>query len=113
MVLSVSERTFSEEVLKAPVPVLVHFWAPWCGVCRLLNPMLTRIQSEWGDQIKLVGINADENLKLANTYRLKTLPTILLFEDGQVLHRLDEFKGRDELRLALEKVVVSYLPHTA
>lgn len=113
MVLSVSERTFSEEVLKAPVPVLVHFWAPWCGVCRLLNPMLTRIQSEWGDRIKLVGINADENLKLANTYRLKTLPTILLFEDGQVLHRLDEFKGRDELRLALEKVVVSYLPHTA
>ncbi len=113
MVLSVSERTFSEEVLTAPVPVLVHFWAPWCGVCRLLNPMLTRIQSEWGDRIKLVGINADENLKLANTYRLKTLPTILLFEDGQVLHRLDEFKGRDELRLALEKVVISYLPHTA
>ncbi|MBD2744400.1 thioredoxin domain-containing protein [Coleofasciculus sp. FACHB-1120] len=113
MVLSVSERTFTQEVLESSTPVLVHFWAPWCGLCRLINPLLTRVQSEWGEQVKLVGINADQNLKLANTYRLQTLPTIILFENGKVVHRIDSFQGRDDLRIAVEKIMVSYLPNSA
>ncbi len=113
MVLSVSERTFTQEVLESSTPVLVHFWAPWCGLCRLINPLLTRVQSEWGEQVKLVGINADQNLKLANTYRLQTLPTIILVENGKVVHRIDTFQGRDDLRMALEKIMVSYLPKSA
>ncbi len=113
MVLSVSERTFTQEVLESSTPVLVHFWAPWCGLCRLINPLLTRVQSEWGEQVKLVGINADQNLKLANTYRLQTLPTIILVENGKVVHRIDTFQGRDDLRMAIEKIMVSYLPKSA
>ncbi|MBD1841350.1 redoxin domain-containing protein [Coleofasciculus sp. FACHB-64] len=113
MVLSVNERTFTQEVLESSTPVLVHFWAPWCGLCRLINPLLTRVQSEWGEQVKLVGINADQNLKLANTYRLQTLPTIVLIENGKVVHRIDSFQGRDDLRMALEKIMVSYLPNSA
>ncbi|MFE1746170.1 thioredoxin family protein [Coleofasciculus sp. H7-2] len=113
MVLSVSERTFTQEVLESSTPVLVHFWAPWCGLCRLINPLLTRVQSEWGEQVKLVGINADQNLKLANTYRLQSLPTIILIENGKVVHRIDSFQGRDDLRMALEKIMVSYLPNSA
>jgi thioredoxin 1 len=72
-----------------------------------------RFQSEWGDRVKLVGINADQNFKLANTYRLQTLPTLLLIENGQVIQRLDCFKGRDDLRRELEKIMVSYLPNSA
>jgi thioredoxin 1 len=113
MVLSVSERTFTQEVLESSTPVLVHFWAPWCGLCRLINPLLTKVQSEWGEQVKLVGINADQNLKLANTYRLQTLPTIILVENGKVVHRIDTFQGRDDLRMAIEKIMVSYLPKSA
>ena len=113
MVLSVSERTFTQEVLESSTPVLVHFSAPWCGVCRLINPLLTRFQAEWGGQVKLVGINADQNLKLANTYRLKTLPTLILFEGGKAVHRIDGFQGRDELQLGLEKIMVSCLPNSA
>lgn len=113
MVLSVNERTFTQEVLESSTPVLVHFWAPWCGLCRLINPLLTRVQSEWGEQVKLVGINADQNLKLANTYRLQTLPTIILIENGKVVHRIDSFQGRDDLRMAVEKIMVSYLPNSA
>jgi thioredoxin 1 len=113
MVLSVSERTFTQEVLESSTPVLVHFWAPWCGLCRLINPLLTKVQSEWGEQVKLVGINADQNLKLANTYRLQTLPTIILVENGKVVHRIDTFQGRDDLRMAIEKIIVSYLPKSA
>lgn len=113
MVLSVTERTFSQEVLESSTPVLVHFWAPWCGLCRIINPLLTRFQAEWDTQIKLVGINADQNLKLANTYRLTTLPTIIVFDNGQVVQRLDSFQGREELRMALEKIMINRLPTSA
>lgn len=113
MVLSVSERTFTQEVLESPTPVIVHFWAPWCGLCRLINPLLMRYKSEWGEQVKLVGINADQSLKLANTYRLKTLPTIIVFQGGKVVHRLEGFQGRDDLRRALEKLMVNSLPTSA
>lgn len=106
--LSVNEQTFTQEVLESPTPVLVHFWAPWCGLCRAINPLLNRFQEEWGGQLKLVGINADETLRLASTYRLTTLPTLILFEDGKILHRMDTFSGRDDLQRALERVMNSY-----
>lgn len=107
MPLLVSEQTFTKEVLESSKPVLVNFWAPWCGLCRMINPLLTRFETEWGDQVKLVGINADDSLKLASTYRLTTLPTLLWFENGKVLHRIDSFHGREDLRIALEKIVAS------
>jgi len=106
-VLSVSEQTFVQEVLESSKLVLVSFWAPWCRLCQVADPLLSRLQSEWGDQLKLVRINADENLKLANDYRLTTLPTLLVFEKGQLRHRLDSFRGKDELIAALEKIMSS------
>ncbi|MFM7427851.1 MAG: thioredoxin family protein [Elainella sp.] len=100
MALAVNQLTFRQEVIESAIPVLVGFWAPWCGVCRLVNPMLSEIQAEWGDQIKLVSINADENLRLSSTHRITTLPTVLLFDRGTVLCRLDQFSGRDDFRRA-------------
>lgn len=108
MVLSVNERTFTPEVLESATPVLVHFWAPWCGLCRLINPQLTRFQAESVGKFKLVDINADQNFKLANTYRLKTLPTLMLFEAGQILYRFEYFRGRDDLDTALETILQRY-----
>ncbi len=115
MVLAVSEATFRQEVLGASTPVIVNFWAPWCGLCRLINPLLTKLQADWGSQVKIVSINADESLKLANTYRLTTLPTLLIFDGGDVLHRLEGFHSRDDLRSAssdlhitLETLLLSY-----
>jgi thioredoxin 1 len=104
MVLAVSEETFKEEVLNASTPVLVNFWAPWCGLCRLINPMLIQCQTECGAEVKLVSINADENLKLANAYRLTNLPTVIVFAGGKVLHRLDKFRNRDDLRVAADEL---------
>ena len=107
MVLSVNERTFTQEVLKSPIPVLVHFWAPWCGLCRMISPQLIRFQTTWGEKVKIVGINADDNFKLAHTYRLTTLPTLILFADGHILHRLDRFQSRDEISTALDTISIS------
>lgn len=108
MVLSVSERNFTQEVLESPIPVLVNFWAPWCGLCHLIQPLLLEFQTRSHKQIKLVTVNADANFKLSNNYRLTTLPTLLLIKDGVVMRRLDSFRGRDELRLALEEIRLSH-----
>lgn len=108
MVLSASEQTFTQEVLESPIPVLVNFWAPWCRLCRNIQPLLLEFQTNCDDKIKLVGVNADENFKLSNAYRLTTLPTLILIKDAELQERLDSFRGWDELRLALERIRLSY-----
>ncbi|MBK1988403.1 thioredoxin [Sphaerospermopsis aphanizomenoides BCCUSP55] len=108
MVLSVSERTFTQEVLESSIPVLVNFEAPWCGLCRIIHPLLLQFQSQCSDEIKLVRVNADQNFKLSTTYRLKSLPTLLLIEKGIVRQRLEGFRSRDDLRMALEEIKLSY-----
>jgi thioredoxin 1 len=109
MVLSVNERTFTQEVLESPIPVLVNFEAPWCGLCKIIQPLLLQFKSQCGDQIKLVDVNADNNFKLATTYRLKSLPTLLLIENGIVRQRLEGFRGREDLLQALEEIRICYV----
>jgi thioredoxin 1 len=110
MSLSVNEHTFNQVVLNSPSPVLVHFWAPWCGLCRLIVPLLNCFQTEWAGQVQVVDINADDNLKLANQYRLSTLPTLLFIDRGEVVERFEGFRGRDDLRLALDALMRSHQP---
>ncbi|AFZ00811.1 thioredoxin family protein [Calothrix sp. PCC 6303] len=108
MVLLVNDRTFNQEVLQSPVPVLVNFEAPWCGLCRIIHPLLLQFQAQCDGEVKLVRINADDNFKLANTYRLKSLPTLILIENGAVKQRLEGFRGRDDLNSALAEIRNSY-----
>lgn len=108
MVLTVSEQTFTQEVLKSPIPVLVHFWAPWCGLCRNIQPLLTQFHDQYSNEIKVVGVNADDNLKLSNFFRLTTLPTLIVIENGQITQRIDRFR-HEELYAQLEKIKLSYM----
>lgn len=101
MSLAVNQTTFSQEVLGSSTPVLVNFWAPWCGVCRLVGPMLSELQAKWEGRIKLVHINADENIKLANTYKLTDLPTVILFDQGNIYCRLERFQSRKDCQTAM------------
>lgn len=106
--LSVDENSFYREVLESSIPVLVVFSAPWNGLGRIIMPLLLQFKVQCSEQIKLVEVNADENLKLSNTYRLKSVPTLLLIENGVVRERLDSFRGRDDLLLALEQIKTKY-----
>jgi thioredoxin 1 len=80
---AVTEATFEQEVLKSDKPVLVDFWAEWCGPCHAVSPVLDRIVEERAGAIKLVKVNIDEEMALAQRFGVSSIPTIMLFRDGQ------------------------------
>lgn len=88
--MNVAESSFREEVLNAAGVVLVDFWAPWCGPCRMVGPVLEAIAQEKGEKVKVVKVNVDENPGLASNYGVMSIPTMIIFKDGQLV---DQFVG--------------------
>ncbi len=86
--IEVDNYTFDEIVLKSDVPVLVDFWAPWCAPCRIIAPVLEEIAQEYGGRVKVVKLNTDQNPQLAVRYNVMSIPTLLLFRNGQVVDQI-------------------------
>jgi thioredoxin 1 len=83
MSTAVTETTFEQEVLQSDKPVIVDFWAEWCGPCHAVSPVLDKIVEERGDELKLVKVNIDEEQDLAAKYGIASIPTMILFRDGE------------------------------
>ena len=83
-IVHISDASFEQDVLKAPRPVLIDFWAEWCGPCKAIAPMLNDIAEEYRDKITIVKLNVDENPKTAQHFNVRSIPTLILFKNGQV-----------------------------
>ncbi len=103
--LKLTADNFQSEVLKADVPVLVDFWAPWCGPCKMIAPIIDELASEQEGRLRVGKVNTDENAQLAGEYGVMSIPTLILFKDGEAVERLVGFMSKKDLEAAIDKVV--------
>ena len=106
-ILTLSESNFDEQVLKSPVPVLVDFWAEWCGPCRMIAPLLEELAAEYDGKIKIGKVNVDDNQQLAGDYRVSAIPTLLVFMKGDVQETIVGLKSKRDLKASLDRLISS------
>ena len=99
----VTDASFKDDVLESDVPVLVDFWAPWCGPCRMVAPVVDEIAEQYDGQIKVVKLNTDENPQVASKYGIRSIPTLMIFKGGQRVDMVVGAVPKTTLANTLEK----------
>jgi thioredoxin 2 len=101
----VTDASFAQDVLRSPVPVLVDAWAPWCGPCHMIAPVVDQLATELAGRIRVVKLNVDENPQTAARFDLRSIPTLLVLKDGREVDRLVGVRPKQEIMRRLEQVV--------
>jgi thioredoxin 1 len=106
-IVELNETNFEAEVLKSAQPVLVDFWAEWCGPCKMIAPVLEEIATEQAGRVKVAKVNVDENPGLAAQYQIQSIPTLLYFADGEMRDKSVGVQGKKTICLKLEALAVA------
>ncbi|MBA4148770.1 MAG: thioredoxin [Verrucomicrobia bacterium] len=105
-IVTLTQDNFDAEVLKSSTPVLVDFWAEWCGPCKMIAPVLDELASEFDGKVKIGKVNIDEHQSIATEYGIRAIPTLLVFKDGQVHEQIVGMRSKRDLKSSLDKVSV-------
>ncbi|MCX5701839.1 MAG: thioredoxin [Candidatus Omnitrophica bacterium] len=103
--LHITDNNFKNEVLESSLPVLLDFWAPWCGPCRLIAPIIEELAREYDKKIKIGKINVDETHKIATNYGIMSIPTLMFFKNGKVIEQVVGALSKNELKRKIEEVI--------
>ncbi|HVU08225.1 MAG TPA: thioredoxin [Verrucomicrobiae bacterium] len=104
LIVTLTQENFAQQVLQSPVPVLVDFWAEWCGPCKMIAPLLDELADEYDGRVKIGKVNSDENQTLAAEYGIRAIPTLLLFNKGQITDQIVGARSKRDLKTSLDRV---------
>jgi thioredoxin 1 len=104
LIVNLTEENFAQQVLESPTPVLVDFWAEWCGPCKMISPVLDELATEYDGRAKIGKVNVDEQQALAAQYRVSSIPTLLFFKKGEVADQIVGARSKRDLKASLDRV---------
>lgn len=96
-ITELNESTFQDVISSGSTPVVVDFWAPWCGPCKAIAPILEEIAEEQGDKVKICKVNVDEQSAIASKYQIRAIPTLLIFQNGEMVEQVVGLSSKDDL----------------
>ncbi|HRC61756.1 MAG: thioredoxin [Dehalococcoidia bacterium] len=100
-----TDTTFDADVLQSDTPVLVDFWAPWCGPCRMVAPIVEELAGEYEGRVKFLKLNTDENPRVASQFGIRSIPTLLVFKQGSIVGQIVGFRPKSDLAKRLDAVL--------
>src|ERR1035437_2181984 len=110
LIVTLTQENFAQQVLQSPSPVLVDFWAEWCGPCKMIAPLLDELADEYDGKVKIGKVNIDEHQSLATEYGIRAIPTLLLFNKGQVADQIVGARSKRDFKASLDRVVARSPP---